>query len=883
MESVWVLDVCETAEGAFEPIWERVEVVEGVVGGGSSVVGAAEHGVIDGCACEIDCDASIAKMEVCGGDVGVVGAVASAAEGVKLIGDAIGSEVTVEEEKAQAVLLFGGMDLKSPVSQPPSEPQQFHAPIQTSDTDLLHSLALATQMASAAADLPAASTSSGISTPVSNEGAALVGADTASVGSVELGAGEEVDASHQIPFKPSVQKCHLYNSDKTKAFNMEIQPSIDRGFFIAQGEWTCYRRNYFQLSSSITITESPTTTTPAPPAPTSPETLRPLLPSTPVFNPATETYHIEINNTLHPITTFLTHISAKTSDPVPTPIELVQHTSKRDKGPLTQPVPRVSECTPDTRTVFERIQFRTATLNNGRRKLHTPGHVHAHVMGVPQIVLPQQYFLVNVEVLCKVATGEFYRVCACEMEKGVVVRGRAPGHYVARDLAEAEGVGGEKVGVTGEGEVVVVSVGTGRVVRKAAMRGVGVEREETSPVREMVGVRGGGEGGGGVGMQEVGVGYQQGGSMQAGQQQQQQQGYPSYQQAGGLPPPPSQQQQQLPRINDVYRDFGGFAQPQQLQQQQQQSSFQPSFTPQRLPPPSFNNKNNTYGSMTMQRPDMYTRGRVDGQPQQGVLPPQQQRPIAAMDMFGQQSSQSMPRQQQFQPQYQTLPPQLQPQQQQQQGMYSQQSMYNMPPQNQYATNQFPGYMQQPQPSSGFISSQQQPRQQGYPPNSQPQQPPPFNPYQPQSQLSTFPPRLQQAPFTSQQQQQQTYPQQRYPPQQQQQPYPTAPNPYAPQYAQQPYGAPMHTSNQPYPPQQQQQLPGISTFSPYTQYPAHPRPPAPPKQKRPLRGASADSEESDYVVEEDDESDEDFRPGQGNKKGKGGKGGAGGRGGRKKRW
>ncbi|KAJ3349225.1 hypothetical protein HDU83_000701 [Entophlyctis luteolus] len=87
----------------------------------------------------------------------------------------------------------------------------------------------------------------------------------------------------------------------------------------------------------------------------------------------------------------------------------------RNKAPLTQPVPRFSE--PGSSVVFDRLQFRTATNNTTRKKANAGS------------IISQQFFSVAVEILAKLETGEFYRVCESKMEKGVVVRGRAPVHF----------------------------------------------------------------------------------------------------------------------------------------------------------------------------------------------------------------------------------------------------------------------------------------------------------------------------------------------------------------------------------------------------------------------------------------------------------------------
>ncbi|KAJ3016519.1 UNVERIFIED_CONTAM: hypothetical protein HDU68_012168 [Siphonaria sp. JEL0065] len=383
-----------------------------------------------------------------------------------------------------------------------------------------------------------------------------------------------------IPFLPSVQKCHLWNADKSKLFSVDLKPKIDRGFFVAEGNWTCYRRNYFQLSSTFTITENTNGSTAetggvsngaeggssgvngnvTTDVNSGGTTVDPSNPITIIANtnqnpPAKETYHLELNGSLVPITTFLTHISAHTNgSPKTAPVELVQHTSKRDKGPLTQPVPRVSEPGP-SKTVFERIQFRTATSNNGRKKTTGTSGGTSPTSGsaVPTAAaLAQQYFVVTVEVLCKVTSGEFYRVSESEMERGVVVRGRAPGHYMSRDgvVGSRDAAELERKKKEAE-EPVIVNPVTGRAVRKAAMKPAIVERD-VSPLPEKEGAED----------RFVKVRPHQPHLQQQQQPHLQQQQQPHLQQQQQ----PQQQQQQQP----YFQQGGQYQNPYQQQQQQQQ-------------------------------------------------------------------------------------------------------------------------------------------------------------------------------------------------------------------------------------------------------------------------------------------------------------------------
>jgi meiosis-specific transcription factor NDT80 len=213
----------------------------------------------------------------------------------------------------------------------------------------------------------------------------------------------------------------------------EIAASIQKGFFQADGKWTCYRRNYFTVSCS--------------------------------FSFRTSSYEGQLYLRRHSghqaelIKQFAISISAKTaimnSNQESEVRTLVQHTPKRDKATESipgkvpiQPAPTLSlsssdaspahenlhmnpqqaasselpdshsapsySSTPPTSYTFERIQFQKATANNGKRRAQ------------------QQYFHIVVELSADVSrTGESPRwvKIATKQSEPMVVRGRSPGHY----------------------------------------------------------------------------------------------------------------------------------------------------------------------------------------------------------------------------------------------------------------------------------------------------------------------------------------------------------------------------------------------------------------------------------------------------------------------
>ncbi len=146
-------------------------------------------------------------------------------------------------------------------------------------------------------------------------------------------------------------------------------------------------------------------------------------------------------------------------------IDLVQHTPKRDKGPVAKPekvrlMPKPASQHPlgyngqdtasraydpnygqsqgsqPTEHTFERIQFKQATANNGKRRA------------------AQQYYHLVVELWADVGTqhtDQFVKVASRKSAK-MIVRGRSPGHYQPeRRGSTSSGPGGSAGGSIGGG------------------------------------------------------------------------------------------------------------------------------------------------------------------------------------------------------------------------------------------------------------------------------------------------------------------------------------------------------------------------------------------------------------------------------------------------
>jgi hypothetical protein len=185
-----------------------------------------------------------------------------------------------------------------------------------------------------------------------------------------------------------------------------INALIPKGFFQVDKKWTCYRRNYFQLTCSFEL---------------KPKELRGPF------------YIRQQGEHLEPINEFSVLISAKTATANHQESEkrgLVQHTPKRDKAtehslkrqpirpledvPLSSTEAGESAFDTPTAQTFERVQFQKATANNGKRRA------------------AQQYFQVVVELIAESgapgAKRELVLLATCESSP-IVVRGRSPGHY----------------------------------------------------------------------------------------------------------------------------------------------------------------------------------------------------------------------------------------------------------------------------------------------------------------------------------------------------------------------------------------------------------------------------------------------------------------------
>ncbi|KAI7880268.1 uncharacterized protein EV154DRAFT_46104 [Mucor mucedo] len=186
-----------------------------------------------------------------------------------------------------------------------------------------------------------------------------------------------------------------FNTRKITSCPIVFNCKMDRGFFTSQSHWTCYRRNYFQVTASFIIQGHSEGTC----------------------------YALQFLEKLQPIGQFFLRLKACTSSAEPDPhnniirpVALTQMTPKRDKGPQREP-PVIPIAPSDTMygseqvcVTFERLQFRVATANNGKRRAS------------------QQYFHLIFDLIAQLEDGSQHTIAEC-YSSPLVVRGRSPGHY----------------------------------------------------------------------------------------------------------------------------------------------------------------------------------------------------------------------------------------------------------------------------------------------------------------------------------------------------------------------------------------------------------------------------------------------------------------------
>lgn len=226
--------------------------------------------------------------------------------------------------------------------------------------------------------------------------------------SLEYGHQETSLPIHSTQHLGVLQYLDRNGSAQGHPVQVDIFANIHKNFIMGENYYICYRRNYISCSCSFSITP---------------------------YHPDMQMYFTHFNSsTLVPIAGFAMCMSAIVSTDKHKEVHILQRTPKRDKGPARAPAkqpmaPRSKEdlMIPQhlftqydlpTEYNFDRIQFKTATANNGERRSK------------------QQCYRLVVELWANVgltADDRWVKV-AMQVSADIVVRGRSPGYYLRRRL-----------------------------------------------------------------------------------------------------------------------------------------------------------------------------------------------------------------------------------------------------------------------------------------------------------------------------------------------------------------------------------------------------------------------------------------------------------------
>ena len=233
------------------------------------------------------------------------------------------------------------------------------------------------------------------------------------------------DPNPSIPLEDLIMKGSLFHVPQSpgqpeQPIGVSIHAQSYKNLFLSDGEWTTYRRNYL----SATVSYSLANYTPG-------ARIR--------FQPIQKLEEGE-QPTIYEVYGFALGVAGIITD-TGDRTEMVQHTPKRDKGPQMIPAkqpmaPKGSEQRDlgsygdgrgafsdgyltggqslPTEHLFQRLQYRSATMNNGRRRA------------------AQQYYNFRIELFADVGSQgpqQYVRVAHRQTFR-VIVRGRSPGHYV---------------------------------------------------------------------------------------------------------------------------------------------------------------------------------------------------------------------------------------------------------------------------------------------------------------------------------------------------------------------------------------------------------------------------------------------------------------------
>lgn len=192
-------------------------------------------------------------------------------------------------------------------------------------------------------------------------------------------------------FSATLHKVHLYDG-LNRAVRLNFLCSISPGFFKVGHEWGCYRRNYITITANIHISE--------------------------------DISHLRICEK-QVLARLALCVSAVVIGENPYPVELVQHTPKRDKGP--QHIPEIQQVLPPRcQATWTRLQFKVATSNNGKKKGQQKFALKVNPSKHLSTLIDYQVALLGSS---NFSGDNTWVEIAEQLSEPLIVRGRSPGHY----------------------------------------------------------------------------------------------------------------------------------------------------------------------------------------------------------------------------------------------------------------------------------------------------------------------------------------------------------------------------------------------------------------------------------------------------------------------
>ena len=180
--------------------------------------------------------------------------------------------------------------------------------------------------------------------------------------STDLSLGVTSESLEQIdgpPFQPQEDFYDILDTQDGRRLFPEMQCAMTKGFFRADHDWTCYRLNCFAVTCSFSL------------MPDAQSRQLVLVPQ--------GGRHVTARHEI--VRSMVIGIGANVEEGSSEEIELLQHTPKHKEGPMHSPEPIVVYQNPQyerlsipdqhiiTLThIFERIQFKKATANDGKRR-----------------------------------------------------------------------------------------------------------------------------------------------------------------------------------------------------------------------------------------------------------------------------------------------------------------------------------------------------------------------------------------------------------------------------------------------------------------------------------------------------------------------------------